>query len=171
LSTLKNGRTAGCGQAVPRSSTNHQGCETGNVDHDWKSAFGMRSQRATPRDLLKAWDLDLWHMSHSPINPNLKPLTAEELEALVTRFPDVMPHVYVRPDAVLFRTATSEGNLMEVLRHDLVSPGELQIYVRGCVDVWEWCGGVEGTADVLAFNTMRIKAIHQTLAPLIRLGH
>jgi hypothetical protein len=36
-------------------------------------------------------------MSRSPIRPDLKPLTAEELEALVTTFPDVMPHIYLRP--------------------------------------------------------------------------
>lgn len=99
--------------------------------------------------------------------PDLKPLTAEELEALVTRFPDVMPDIYVRPGAVLFGILASEGDLVEVLRHDLVSPGEVQIhlYARGSVDVWEWCGGMRGTADVLAFNTLRVKAIHQTLAP------
>jgi hypothetical protein len=61
----------------------------------------MRSHRGTP-GLLEAWDCDIWHMSQSPIKSDLKPLTAEVLEALVTRFPDVMPHVYVRADVVLF---------------------------------------------------------------------
>jgi crotonobetainyl-CoA:carnitine CoA-transferase CaiB-like acyl-CoA transferase len=32
-------------------------------------------------------------MSRSPIRPDLKPLTAEELEALVTTFPDVAAYL------------------------------------------------------------------------------
>jgi hypothetical protein len=131
----------------------------------------MRCRPATPQDLLRAWDLDLWHMSHSPIKPGLKPLTAEELEALVTRFPDVNPHIYVRPEAVLFGTAASEGNFMEVPRHELVAAGRVPIYryARGGIDIREWCRDPGATADVLAFNTLRVKAIHQTLAPSFRL--
>ena len=167
MTTIRNGHIAACEQVVPPPSAIRHGREPGNVYTDSKSAFEMRSERATPQDLLKAWNMDLWRMSHSPINPDLKPLTAGELEGLVTRFPDIMPHIYVRPEAILFGTAGSEGDLMEVLRYDLVSPGEVQIYryVRGGVDIWEWCGGVEGTADVLAFNTLRVKAVHQTLTP------
>jgi hypothetical protein len=165
LISLKNSQ-----QVVSPSSASSQARLSANVAADSKSAIEMRSQRATPQDLLKAWDLDLWHMSHSPIKPDLKPLTPEELEALLTMFPDVMPHIYVRPEAILFGIAASEGNLLEVLRRDLVSR-EVPIYryLRGGVDVWEWCGGVGGTADVLAFNTLRVKAVHQTLAPLLRL--
>jgi hypothetical protein len=126
----------------------------------------MRIQYATPQDLLDAWDCDLWHLSRSPINPDLKPLTAEELEGLVTRFPDVM-RIYVRPDAVLFETTASEAALLEVLRRDLVFPAEVQIQVhaRGGFEISECCGGEEGTVYVLAFNTLRVTAILQILAP------
>ena len=128
-------------------------------------AFEIRIRHATAQDLLNAWECDLWHLSQSPISPDLKPLTAEELEGLVTRFPDVMPHIYVRPDAVIFGTAASQGNLAEVPRDDLVSSGEVRIcgHVGNPVEVLEWCGDVSGKADVLAFNTLRVTAIHQTL--------
>lgn len=133
-----------------------------------KSASEIRIQHAKAQDLLNAWDCDLWHLSQSPINPDLKPLTAEELEGLVTRFPDVMSHIYVRHDAVLFETAATEPALMEVLRRDLVLTGEVQIHVhaRGGFDISEWCGGDGGTVHVLTFNTLRVCAIHQTLAPV-----
>jgi hypothetical protein len=139
--------------------------ETSAFDSGCTSAFEMRIQHATARDLLSDWDCDLSHLSHSPIHPDLKPLTAEELEGLVTKFPHVMPHIYVRPDAILFGIAGSDGNLVEVRRDELVLPGEVRIcdHVRTGVHVWEWCGDISGSADVLAFNRFRVNAIHQTL--------
>ena len=145
-------------------------CEAHGVDPGSKSGFEKRIQYATAQDLLNAWDCDLWHLSQSPLNPDLKPLTAEELEGLVTRFRDVM-HVYVLPDAVLFETilfetAASELALVKVARRELVFSSEVQIQVHTCggIEISEYCGGKKSTVYVLAFNTLRVRAILQILA-------
>jgi hypothetical protein len=123
----------------------------------------------TAQELLEAWDLDILHQGF--IRPGLKPLTANELESLITKFPDVMPQVYVRPNVILLETEAKEGYLMEVARQDLSFSGEVPIqilYARGRLDVWKWCGGIGRTVDLLSFNKLRFKAVRQTLAPLPR---
>jgi hypothetical protein len=123
----------------------------------------------TAQELLEAWDLDILRQGF--IRPGLKPLTANEIESLIAQFPDVMPHIYVRPNAILLGTEAKQGYLMEVARQDLGFPGELPIqilYARGRLDAWQWCGGVGRTVDLLSFNKLRVKALRQTLAPLPR---
>jgi hypothetical protein len=141
------------------------------TDNDLASSLEMREAAPTAQEVLEAWDLDMLGFGH--VRPGLKPLTADELEFLLTTFPDVMPHVYVRPNAILFGTEAKEGYLMEVAREDLGFPGDVPIqilYARSRIDVWQWCGGIGRTMDVLAFNNIRVKALRQTLAPFPRGG-
>ena len=164
MSASKIGSAMARELAVPLWPKNGLACEPSGVDSDSKSAVETQIKHATAQDLLDAWDCDLWQLSHSPINCGLKPLTPEELEALVTRFPDVM-HIYVKPD-VAFQTAASEAPLLVMLRRDLVVSVEVQIqvHVRGGIEISEYCGGKKSAAYVLAFNTLRVKAILQMLA-------
>lgn len=123
----------------------------------------------TARELLEAWDLDILRQGF--IRPGLKALTAHELESLLIKFPDLLPHVYVRPNVILLGTESKEGYLMEVARQDLGFPGDVPIqilYARSSLDVWKWCGGIGRTVDLLSFNRLRFKALRQTLAPLPR---
>jgi hypothetical protein len=71
------------------------------------SVSEMRDQTPTAQELVEAWDLDILYQDF--IRPGLKPLSADELEFLITRFPDVMPQVYVRPDVILLGTAARVG--------------------------------------------------------------
>lgn len=137
-----------------------------------QSLSSVLEPAATAQELLKAWNLDVLHQGF--IRPGLKPLTANELESLITKFPDVRPQVYVRPNAILLGTEAKEGYLMEIARQDLGFPGEVPIqilYARGRLDVWQWCGGIERTVELLSFNKLRVKALRQTLAPLPRRRH
>jgi hypothetical protein len=162
---IKDGRRSDLSAGCPTAIHDDLACEASGLDPGSKSAAKMGIQYARARDLLRAWDFDLWHLSHSPIKSDLKPLTPEELEGLDNRFPDVL-HIYVTPDVVLFETAASEAALLEVLRRDLVFRGEMQIHARARdgVDISEWCGGEKGAVHVLAFNTLRVRAILQRLA-------
>lgn len=162
---LKGGRATIGEQVVPPSYDKDLSGKASRFYHRSKPV--SRIQHARAQELLRAWDCDLWHLSRSPISPGLDPLTAEELEGLITRFPEVLPHIYVRPDAVLFETSTSKADLIEIRRRDLACRGEVKIHVypRRGFQISQWCGGDEGAIDVLAFNTLRVKAIHQTLAP------
>jgi hypothetical protein len=83
-------------------------------------AFETRDQSRTAQELTEAWDVDV--LRRKLIRPGLKPLSADELEFLVSRFPDVMPQVYVRPDTILFGMANRQGYLMQVARQDLGFP-------------------------------------------------
>lgn len=149
---------------------------TSSVPPDQMLTYGDLSSALetapTTQELLEAWDLDM--LQQGAIPPELKPLTAYELESLITKFPDLMPQVYVRPNVILLGTEGKEGYLMEVARQDLGFPGDVPIqilYVRSRLDVWKWCGGVGSTVDLLSFNKLRLKALRQTLAPLPRRRH
>jgi len=61
----------------------------------------------TAQELLYAWDLDILRQGF--IRPGLKPLSANELESLLIKFPDVLPQVYVRPNVILLGTDAKEG--------------------------------------------------------------
>jgi hypothetical protein len=136
------------------------------TDKDLSSALELSP---SAQELLEAWDVDILHQGFN--RPGLKSLTPNELESLIIKFPDVIPQVYVRPNAILFGTEAKEGYLMEIARQALGFPGDVPIqilYARSRLDVWKWCGGIGRTLDLLFFNKLRVKALRQTLAPLPR---
>lgn len=157
---------------------NYEKASVEQVDPTWATPDHMPTDNGlslalerppTAQELLEAWDIDILRQGF--IRPGLKPLTANELESLLIKFPDVMPQVYVRPNAILLGTDAKQGYLMEISRQDLGFPGDVPIqilYARSRLDVWKWCGGIGRTVDLLSFNKLRLKALRQTLAPLPR---
>src|SRR5690349_20566088 len=95
----------------PKSSAEKRDPTLAAVDHmpfDDRTgvALEVRQPISAAPEMLEGWDLDICPNSLTRLG--LKPLTADELEALVTKFPDVLPHVYVRPDVILIGTAARE---------------------------------------------------------------